>query len=157
MLATNKHTILNNAVFFVIVMLSTTMISCTAEMLQAVGQAMQETGKSYSYSTKLMLFGGQGHGTYLGCVSCSKYSTESILNSYGTYGSRYGETIFNRYSTYGSKYSSYSPCNPYASDPPVVVDGNGTYYGRLTINRYRPDRFGDADLLQWLETVVCGD
>lgn len=100
-----------------------------------------------------MVFGGPSHDTYLGCLSCSEYSAESVLNEYGTFGSRYSSTsIFNPYSQYGSKYSAYSACNPYASDPPVVVDPSGNYYGRLTIARYHPERFGGPDVLRWLDS-----
>lgn len=103
-----------------------------------------------------MIFGGSGHKTYLGCLSCSEYATDSVFNEYGQHGSEYStESIHNEYGQYGSRYSAYSPCNPYASDPPVVVDQNGNYYGRLTVNRYHAEgTFGDADVLAWLE-LVC--
>lgn len=105
-------------------------------------------------AAKLMLFGGQGHDTYLGCLSCSEYSSDSLFNQYGTHGSSYSmASIFNQYSPYGSRYSTHSACNPYASDPPVVVDDDGNYYGRLTINEYRSDAFGDAQFLAWLRGV----
>jgi hypothetical protein len=61
------------------------------------------------------------------------------LNAYGSYGSAYSSTsIFNHFSDYGSAYSSYGACNPYAADPPVIVDNAGNYYGRLTLNQYHP-------------------
>src|SRR5271167_3273147 len=88
---------------------------------------------------ELMLFGGEGHKTYLGCLNCSQYASDSILNQYGPHGSPYSsDSIFNKYSEFGSKYSQYGACNPYATDPPVIVDNNGTFYGRLTMNQYHP-------------------
>ena len=67
---------------------------------------------------KLMLFGGSGHKMYLGCLNCSQYATDSILNKYGSNGSAYSATsIWNHYSEFGSAYSTYSPCNSYATDP----------------------------------------
>ena len=88
-----------------------------------------------------MLFGGEGHRTYLGCLNCSEYAADSVLNQYGTHGSPYSmDSIFNRYGTFGSRYSNSSPCNPYSTDPPVIVDENGNFYGRLTTNAYLPDR-----------------
>jgi len=60
-----------------------------------------------------------------------------VWNKYGSSGSPYSaESIFNHYSQFGSPYSTESACNPYATDPPVIVDGDGKYYGRLTLNRY---------------------
>jgi hypothetical protein len=36
---------------------------------------------------KLMLFGGEGHKTYLGCLNCPKYASDSVFNEYGPHGS----------------------------------------------------------------------
>lgn len=66
------------------------------------------------------------------------------------------DSIFNRYGEYGSQYSTYSACSPYASDPPVIVDGAGNFYGRLTINAYNPQRTRDSSIIQWLTETVCG-
>jgi hypothetical protein len=38
---------------------------------------------SRSQTPKLMLCGGQGHKTYLGCLNCGNYAADSISNSYG--------------------------------------------------------------------------
>jgi len=92
----------------------------------------------------MMIFGGLGHKTYLGCLSCPEYSTDSVFNEFGSFGTAYGpQSIFNSYSEYGSTFSTYSPCNSYATDPPVVVDEEGTFYGRLTVNRYNPQGIKD--------------
>jgi len=56
------------------------------------------------------------------------------------------QSIFNPYSQFGSRYSAYSACNPYATDPPVIVDENGNYYGRLTVNTYYGDGTRDGRL-----------
>jgi hypothetical protein len=106
---------------------------------------------------KLMLFGGEGHKTYLGCLDCSEYASDSVKNQYGTHGSPYSsESIFNHYGQFGSPYSSYSACNQYATDPPVIVDGNGRYYGRLTLNTLRPDIGEGNQLLGWLKAICQG-
>lgn len=60
----------------------------------------------------------------------------------------------NPYSDYGSRYSAYSICNPYASDPPIVTDGEGGYYGRLTLNKYASDAITNSTIVAWL-TGVC--
>ncbi len=106
-------------------------------------------------SSSLMLFGGSGHDTFLGCVNCSEYDPASIFNSYGAHGSRYSaESVTNPYSDFGSRYSSHGACNPYAADPPVIVDSDGGFHGRLTLNRYHHQRTRDSQLLMWL-TAIC--
>ena len=44
------------------------------------------------------------------------------------------------YGTYGSSYNSDSPWNAYGSNPPVVVDKSGNFYGYFTVNRYKDKR-----------------
>ena len=89
---------------------------------------------------KLMIFGGSDHKTYLGCLNCNKYAIDSILNTFGEYGSQYSSSsIFNRFGDFGSPYSTYSACNSYATDPPVIVDSEGKFYGRLTVNQYNSE------------------
>jgi len=105
-------------------------------------------------ATKLMTFGGDDHKTYLGCLNCSQYDTDSVTNQYGPHGSQYGsDSIFNQYGEYGSPYSGTSACNRYANDPPVIVDGNGGFYGRLTMNSFHPQVTRNQSLLGWLAGV----
>jgi hypothetical protein len=121
--------------------------SCSPGFVQGMSRALAPLPK------KTMVFGGAGHRTYLGCLSCSQYDLESVFNAYGKYGSAYGpESIFNHYSEFGSSYSATSACNPSASDPPVIVDSQGNYYGRLTVNRYRSDA-PTGQLVAWLAAV----
>jgi hypothetical protein len=105
-------------------------------------------------SGELLIFGGPGHDTFLGCLTCSEYSSDSVHNEYG-FGNPYGQTIFNGYSQFGSPYSTYSACNPYASDPPVVVDEDGEFYGRLTLNRYHRQAITDDRVMSWLRGVCA--
>lgn len=101
-----------------------------------------------------MVFGGKDHAVYLGCLTCSQYATDSIHNKYSSYGSAYSSTsIFNQYSPYGSAYSVNGACNKYATDPPVIVDSNGNYYGRLTLNRYVNGLGVGAQYMDWLSGV----
>ena len=74
-----------------------------------------------SFSQTLHLYGGKNHDVYLGCLNCDSYNSNSIWNEYGTY---------------GSKYNTYSPWNAYSSEPPVVVDKDGYFYGYFTVNKY---------------------
>ena len=87
-------------------------------------------------SDALLLFGGESHRTFLGCLNCSEFDTNSVHNKFGDYGSKFSDkSIFNKFGDFGSPYSPYSACNSFADDPPVVVDNAGDYHGRLTLNR----------------------
>ncbi|GHU12578.1 hypothetical protein FACS1894161_1120 [Spirochaetia bacterium] len=75
-------------------------------------------------------------GIFLGTFE-NEYSSNSIYNEYGNYGSPYNsKSIFNKYGDYGSDYSNSSPFNAYATNPPGLYDRNGNFYGTLSVNRY---------------------
>ena len=89
----------------------------------------------------LLLFGGEGHQTFLGCLNCGQYDSGSVCNKYGQQGSKYSsDSIWNKYGNYGSKYSNQSPLNKYASEPTAIVDKEGNFYGYLTANPYNAKR-----------------
>lgn len=97
-----------------------------------------------------LLFGGNNHDKFLGCLNCNKHDGSSIWNKYGKFGSKYNsDSIWNKYGTYGSKYSNESPWNKYSNDAPVIVDNAGNYYGKFTINRY-----GDQTKVQSLLWIL---
>jgi hypothetical protein len=54
-----------------------------------------------------------------------------------------------------STYSDYGACNPYANDPPVIVDSGGYFYGRLTSNVYHPQIGVGVRYHDWLMNTVC--
>lgn len=91
---------------------------------------------------KLMIFGGEGHAVYLGCLNCDSTRPDSIFNVSGRYGRCLGVSGDNLYcrgfiSKFGNKrlFSDMSACSPRATDPPVIVDNDGNYYGRFSISR----------------------
>jgi len=149
--------------------LATTILLLTLSMVMACSPAARQntvsvlaaagagaTGSVPATQRKIMIFGGQDHRTYLGCLSCSEYVTDSVFNEYGSYGSQYSSTsIWNHYAEFGSRYSNEGACNPYASDPPVIVDMDGNYYGRLTLNSYHPQIAAGSRFHDWLEQKVC--
>jgi hypothetical protein len=101
---------------------------------------------------KLMAFGGPSHEIYLGCLNCSEFASDSVFNEFGAHGSEFRtNSLLNQFGRFGSPYSGNSACNPYASDPPVVVDNKGNYYGRLTINAYK-----DPTKIQSLAAWIAG-
>lgn len=126
------------------------------EQFQAGIAALAAAQQPSAPQAKFMVFGGPDHRTYLGCLNCSEYAADSVLNSYGTYGSSYSMTsVYNSYGEYGSQYSMYSACSPYASDPPVIVDQAGNFYGRLTVNAFNTERVRDPTVIQWLEKTCA--
>ena len=101
---------------------------------------------SYVNAQHLHIYGGKNHDVYLGCLTCNDYSSESIWNEYSKYGNEYNSnSIWNEYGTYGNEYSQYSPWNKYGSNPPVIVDKDGNFYGYFTRNEYKGKR-ADFDL-----------
>ncbi len=128
---------------------------CSPAFWEGYAAAVAQQAPAPTMPAELLIFGGANHDVFLGCLTCSKYDAGSVLNDYGSYGSRYSATsIVNQYSQYGSRYSSESACNPYTSSAPVVVDRAGNYYGELTVNRYNAKRTQIGAALQWL-AIVC--
>jgi len=87
---------------------------------------------------KIMIFGGSGHDTYLGCLDCPASARDSIFNEQGDYGRcAGGDNLFCRgdfakFSPTGG-FNKFSACASGASDPPVIEDQQGTYYGRFSV------------------------
>jgi hypothetical protein len=105
----------------------------------------------------LMVFGGPGHTTYLGCLNCSNGVGDSVFTEGGTYnGSYLPPNIVNRSSAFVSAHSPYSACNEFAADPPVIIDERGTSYGRLTVNLQRSDGPSIDVLSQWIIDACAG-
>jgi hypothetical protein len=130
------------------------MCGCSRAAWQAAGQGAAAATAAPPAPSALLLFGGSGHKTFLGCLNCSEMSQSSVFNSF-SYGSVYGQTIFNHYSDFGSAYSIWGACNAYASDPPVIVDSSGHYYGRLTLNEYHTEIGTGRNYIGWLKEKVC--
>ncbi|HEY9752626.1 MAG TPA: hypothetical protein V6C46_06730 [Coleofasciculaceae cyanobacterium] len=104
---------------------------------------------------ELLIYGGQNNRVFLGCINCDKSDPASIFNKYGDYGSRFSSTsIFNRFGDYGSKFSNESICAAHGTNPPVVVDNDGNFYGALTANRSHKNLTRMNDL-RMLVAVIC--
>jgi hypothetical protein len=105
---------------------------------------------------RLLLYGGSDHRKYLGCLNCPEYVTDSVFNPYGSNGTQYAkQSIWNRDNEYGTRSSNWGVCNPYASDPPIIVDEAGNVYGRLTVNPYHPQIGIGTRYFEWLQHKVC--
>ena len=105
------------------------------------------------HASELLLFSDD---TFLGCLSCSKYDSNSICNPYGSYGSKYsGSSIWNPYGSFGNPYSANSPWNRYSTSSPSIVDRSGNFYGRFSINIY--SGFSNSSNLLECYNAVDGD
>jgi hypothetical protein len=108
--------------------------------LEALAAAIAAFRIAPGTSRKIMIFGGRSHGTYLGCLSCPSSAPDSIFNAYGGYGrcaSHADRNLFCRgaFAEFGSSgpFDDASACSSGASDPPVILDEQGTYYGRFSV------------------------
>lgn len=91
---------------------------------------------------------------FLGKITANKYDQDSILNKYGTYGSRYSSTsIFNQYSQYGSKYGSFSINNAYCNVPPRLFI-NGSFVGHVSVNKYVQNQIPTETFLYLLDNDI---
>lgn len=89
-------------------------------------------------------------GQFLGILSSNRYQTDSVMNEYGSYGSKYSSTsIFNQYGLYGGRYASYSPFNPYTNTPPKIIL-RGCEVAFLTTNTYLRNRLDPYQLFDWI-------
>jgi len=129
--------------------------------LTVLGSALQSASTAYGshslsdpgngvslWSPKIMLFGGQGHQTYLKCLNGDRSAYDSIFNEYGPNGNcrglfsdnLYCRGLFKQFGTTGL-FQNFSACAPNANDPPVIVDQSGNYYGRFSVG----GMFGHTD------------
>lgn len=76
--------------------------------------------------------------------------TDSVMNEYGPYGSKYSSTsIFNQYSRYGSQYNPLSPFNQYTQNPPKIYL-RGNLVGYLSVNPYVSNRLDPHKLYDYI-------
>jgi hypothetical protein len=127
--------------------------------------------KASAQATKaLLLYGGDDHDVFLGCLNCTNQSPSSVCNDYGKYGSEYqSNSIWNAYGMYGSEYNTHSPWNQYITHAPIIVDKDGGSYGYFSANAYHHDRTridwivklldfqADKDDLEKTKKMLCGD
>jgi hypothetical protein len=85
---------------------------------------------------RVLVFGGQNHEEYLGCISCSETAADSIWNRYSQYGWENGFGKWNSFGKHKNQFSSTSACNEFASKPPILVDAKGAIYGSLSVNAF---------------------
>ena len=125
---------------------------------QAPAPTVSAGGGSYGSSVSLYALDGTSYlvaddGTFLGDISSNSYASDSICNSYGSYGSKYeSNSIRNEYGTYGSKYSNDSAYNKYTSTPPKIIQSRRVV-GYLTKNDYLSGAIDPDELLIALDCL----
>lgn len=99
----------------------------------------------------LLLFGGEDHKTFLGCLNCSSLSSSSVCNELGKYGSSLqSDSIWNSLGHFGSSLSRYSPWNSLSNSAPIIVDKDGNSYGYFSVNSLHHDR----TRIPWLVAIL---
>ena len=107
--------------------------------------------------TALLLFGDNAHQTFLGCLNCSKFDSQSVCNKFGQLGSMFtSDSIWNASGRFGSRSSSDSPWNVFSTFGPVIVDESGQFYGRFTASKFVSDRTRIRALTQLTDLVAGG-
>jgi hypothetical protein len=103
------------------------------------------------YKGKIHLYGGRNEDVYLGCLNCSSDDQLSVWSMDGVYGLNGETSIWNEYNIYGGILSQYSPWNNIASNPPIIVDFDGNFYGYFTKNNGITNRTKAEWLINLLE------
>jgi hypothetical protein len=111
-------------------------------------------------SKDILIFGGDNNKDFLGCLTCNEMSGNSIWNEMSTYGWKNGFGKWNPFGQYKNPFSSYSACNEFTQNGPVLVDREGNFYGRLSINEFVSKGIcgvsGDERICRALR-VMCAD
>ncbi len=85
---------------------------------------------------EILIFGGRNNKEFLGCLTCNEMSGDSVWNEMSQFGWNNNFGKWNSFGEYKNSFSSYSACNEFTSSAPVLVDKQGNFYGRLTINEF---------------------
>lgn len=121
---------------------------------QITNERMEQA--SSEKSQIMLLYSQNTPPIFLGCLTCGAISPYSTSNANSPYGNQTGKlSIFNSKGIYGSNTSNFSPCNPNAEYPPVIMNGLGVKYGLLTLNTKLFGAITDPTILNSLKTHVC--
>jgi hypothetical protein len=73
---------------------------------------------AYAQTESILIFGGNNHKDFLGCLTCSELDRNSVWNDLSTHGWKNGFGTWNEFGPHKSEFSSTSACNEFASEPP---------------------------------------
>lgn len=90
--------------------------------------------------------------TYLGKISRNKFDSESLANSFGTYGNEFNpKSVFNEFGPYGNPFSQLSPRNEFSRTPPRIEIAH-RIVAYLTANEFISPRIDPTVLFRWLRS-----
>jgi hypothetical protein len=122
-------------------------------LLLAIGAATVAIAAN-AQTPAFLIFGGDDHKVFLGCLNCAETDPSSVWNDMSRYGWGNGFGVWNAYGPYKNPYGGQSACSEYAADPPVIVDKQGNSYGYLTTNQYKPGSVCGAQGAQRICTAL---
>jgi hypothetical protein len=121
-----------------------------ASAILAVFACCGSSARAQQSSKALLLFGGEDHKVFLGCLNCSATDHDSVCNEFDA-GSKFrADSIWNKFGTFGSKFSSDSPWNKFSNSAPIIVDHDGGSYGYFSANKFH----GERTRIAWLVRVL---
>jgi hypothetical protein len=104
----------------------------------------------------LLIFGGPGHKTFIGCICDGE---QSIALEGGTYGPQGfnpdNASLWSPFGLFHDRFGDYSACARFVKDPPIVVTPDGRPICRLTIDLTNPFQCKAPSLLEWLSQGPC--
>jgi len=88
---------------------------------------------------RMQIYAGPLHREYLGCLNCGLYDVHSVWNGYGPFGWDNDYRKASHFAVYWMQHGRYSACDPFAADPPILIDDSRHEYGRLNVSATRAD------------------
>jgi hypothetical protein len=88
---------------------------------------------------RMQIYGGKLYREYLGCLNCDKYDVTSVWNPYSPFGWDNDYADYSRFVAFRALHGRYSACDPFAAEPPILIDASGKGYGRLNVSNTRAD------------------
>jgi hypothetical protein len=115
-------------------------------ILALLAVLLSGAGSSHAQTTApvVWIFGGADHKTFLGCLTCASSDDDSIFNPGGKFGhcgglafdNLYCHSLLSAFGGGGLVAEATSACGPGSTNPPVLVDPHGQYYGRFSIGTF---------------------
>jgi hypothetical protein len=130
-----------------------------AMMLGALLPLAAVTAQDTLTQARLQIYAGPLHREYMGCLNCDQYDVNSVWNRYSPFGWENDYINFSHFAAYRSQQGRYSACNPFAADPPIMIDISGKNYGFLNVSTKRTDSVcgphGTQSICQPLTTMCA--
>ena len=129
-------------------------------MLRAAVLIILLSSSAMAQQPEVLIMGGRNQDEFIGCLTCGDFDSDSVWNKFSRHGwgNKFG--TWNQFGEHKGQFGSNSACNEFASNPPVLVDRRGNYFGELTVNQYRNGSVcgasGNQQLCRALK-VMCSD